>query len=81
VDASPVAGLSVGGDALYLGVFDGDDSRFVDAGGCGTAVCAPLASVGFGAEQPLRVAVADGRVAVVGAGATGETLRVLTPSP
>jgi outer membrane protein assembly factor BamB len=82
VDRLPVAGLTVGGDVVYLGLYDEDDSRFVafDADGCGAAVCSRLADVGFGDEQPLRVAMAGGRVAVVGAGPTGETLRVLVPS-
>lgn len=82
VDGPPVAGLTVGGDVLHLGVFDWTDSRFVafDARGCGAAVCPALGNVGFGDEQPLRAAVAGGRVAVVGSGPTGETLRVLVPS-
>lgn len=82
VEGPPVAGLSVGGDVLYLGEFDWEDSQFLafDARGCGTTACSRLTSIGFGDEQPLRVAVANGRIAVVAAGASGETLRVLTPS-
>lgn len=82
VDGPPVAGLTVGGEVLYLGLFRQGDSRFVafDAGGCGTTTCPRLANVAFGNEQPVQAAVADGRVAVVGAGSTGQTLRVLVPN-
>lgn len=82
IDGAPVGGLTVGGDVLYVGLFRSTDRRYAafDAHGCGAAVCSRLANVAFGTEQPIQAAVAGGRVAVVGVGSTGSTLRVLAPS-
>lgn len=81
LDGPPVAGLTVGGDVLYVGVFGWTDSRMVgfDAHGCGSAICAQLGAVGFGDRQPIQVSVAGGRLAVVSAGTAGSSLRVLVP--
>ncbi len=81
IDGPPVAGLTVGGDVLYVGLFGQTNSRLVafDARGCGSATCARLGAVDFGDRQPLHVSVADGRLAVVSAGSAGYSLRVLVP--
>jgi len=42
-------------------------------------VCPLLGDVDFGAEQPVEASIAQGRIAVVAAGSTGATLRVLAP--
>ena len=70
IDGPPVAGLTVGGDVLYVGLFGSTNSRLVafDARGCGSATCARLGAVDFGDRQPLQVSVADGRLAVVSVG-------------
>jgi hypothetical protein len=81
IDGPPVAGLTVGGDVLYVGLWGLTGSRMVafDARGCGSATCGRLGAVDFGDRQPLQVSVADGRLAVVSAGSAGSSLRVLVP--
>ena len=81
IDGPPVAGLTVGGDVLYVGLFGSTNSRLVafDARGCGSATCTRLGAVDFGDRQPLQVSVAGGRLAVVSAGSAGSSLRVLVP--
>ena len=81
IDGPPVAGLTVGGDVLYVGVYGSTGSRMVgfDAHGCGSAICAQIGAVGFGDRQPVQVSVAGGRLAVVSAGTAGSSLRVLVP--
>jgi len=81
IDGLPVGGPTVGGDVLHVGLFTAAGSRFVafDARGCGAAVCPLLGDVDFGAEQPVEASIAQGRIAVVAAGSTGATLRVLAP--
>ena len=81
IDGPPVAGLTVGGDVLYVGLFGATNSQMVafDARGCGSATCARLGAVDFGDRQPLQVSVAGGRLAVVSAGSAGYSLRVLVP--
>ena len=76
-----MAGLTVGGDVLYVGVYGSTDSRMVgfDAHGCGAATCTQLGAVGFDDRQPMQVSVAGGRLAVVNAGTAGSSLRVLVP--
>jgi hypothetical protein len=82
LDGLPVAGMTIGGDVLYVGLFrpSGDALLAFPARGCGSAVCPRLADIGFGDRQPLQVAVADGRVAVAASGPGGAILRVLVPA-
>lgn len=82
IDGPPVAGLTVGGDVLYVGLSGWTDNRLVAFGakGCDSPTCTQLAAVDFGERQPLAMSVAGGRLAVVSAGPSDQSLRVLVPS-
>jgi len=81
IDGLPVGGLTIGGDVLYVGLLNSTGRLLAfDAHGCGAPTCARIADVGFADRQPLRFAVAGGRVAVVAVHSDAATLRVLVPA-